>query len=52
MTFLVGISSIAIMLLLERRWKRIPAALVTLIYGIVVVSVFNLDAHGVHVVSE
>jgi len=52
LTLLVGITSLALMLILENRWPKIPAALVTLIYGIGVVSIFNLDAHNVHIIGE
>jgi high affinity sulfate transporter 1 len=42
-TLTIGLSSLLLMIFLEHRYKRIPAALVILIYGIAVVSVFNLD---------
>jgi MFS superfamily sulfate permease-like transporter len=40
------------MIFLEHRYKRIPAALIILIYGIAVVSVFNLAAQGVEIIGE
>jgi MFS superfamily sulfate permease-like transporter len=40
------------MLALERWLHRVPAALVALIYGISVVSIFGLGTEGVHVVGE
>lgn len=52
LTLLLGLSSLALMLILEERWPRVPAALVTLIYGIVIVSIFNLDQQGIHIVGE
>jgi high affinity sulfate transporter 1 len=52
LTFLVGLTSLVLMLILEERWPRVPAALVTLIYGIAVVSIFNLDEQGVHIVGD
>jgi high affinity sulfate transporter 1 len=52
LTLLVGVSTIVIMVLLERYLHRIPAALVAMIYGIVVSAVFGLQAYGVHVVGE
>jgi SulP family sulfate permease len=51
-TLVVGASTIVIMLLLEHYLHRIPAALVALIYGIVVSLVFGMSALGVHVVGE
>jgi high affinity sulfate transporter 1 len=42
-TLAVGLSCLLLMIFLERRFERIPAALVVLIYGIAVVSVLNLD---------
>ena len=52
LTLLVGLTSLVLMLILEERWPRVPAALVTLIYGIAVVSIFSLDEQGVHIVGE
>ena len=52
LTLAMGLSSLALMLLLERRFHRIPAALAALVYGIVVVSVFNLDTRGLHIVGD
>ncbi len=52
LTLFVGLSSIVIMVLLEHYFHRIPAALVAMVYGIVVSSVFGLSALHVHVVGE
>ena len=52
LTLVVGISSIAVMLLIEHYLHRIPAALVAMVFGIVVAAVFGLSAYGVHVVGE
>ena len=52
LTLLVGISGIVIMVLIERYAHRIPAALVAMIFGIVVSAVFGMEALGVHVVGE
>ena len=51
-TLLVGLSCLVLMLLLERYFHRIPAALASLAFGIVVSTVFNLPAQGVHVVGD
>lgn len=52
LTLAVGVTTLALMFFLERRLPRIPAALVALIYGIGVVSVFNLAAHHVEIIGE
>ena len=51
-TLAVGLSALVLMIILERRFKRIPAALIVLIYGIAVVSIFNLAAQGVEIIGE
>jgi high affinity sulfate transporter 1 len=51
-TFVVGASTVVLMLALEKWFHRIPAALVALVYGIVLVTIFDLHAEGVHVVGE
>ncbi len=48
----VGLSTLILMIFLERRFKRIPAALIVMIYGIAVVSVFDLAGQGVHIIGE
>ncbi len=52
LTLAVGLSSLLLMIFLEHRYKRIPAALIILIYSIAVVSVFNLAAQGVEIIGE
>jgi SulP family sulfate permease len=52
LTAAVGLSTLALMLFLERRYHRIPAALAGLVYGIGVVTIFGLDARGVHIVGD
>ncbi len=52
LTLVVGVSSIVIMLLIEHYLHRIPAALVAMIFGIVVSAVFGLHELGVHVVGD
>ena len=51
-TMAVGLSALVLMIFLEHRLKRIPAALVILIYGIAVVSVFNLAVQGVEIIGD
>jgi high affinity sulfate transporter 1 len=52
LTLLIGGSSLILMIVLEKRFPRLPAALVTMIYGIVVVSIFNLEALNIHIVGD
>jgi MFS superfamily sulfate permease-like transporter len=52
LTLLIGGSSLILMYVLEERFPRVPAALVTMVYGIAVVSIFNLEALGVHIVGD
>ena len=52
LTLIVGLSSIVVMVLVERYLHRLPAALVAMIYGIVVSALFGMSALGVHVVGE
>lgn len=52
LTLAVGLASLAIMILVERRSERLPAALVALLFGIFVGAVFALETRGVHVVGE
>jgi MFS superfamily sulfate permease-like transporter len=51
-TLLIGIGTIALMVLLEHYIHRIPAALVAMVAGIVVSAVFGLSELGVKVVGE
>ena len=51
-TLAVGLSSLVLMIIIERRFKRIPAALIVLIYGIGIVSIFGLAAQGVYIIGE
>ncbi|MFN8482371.1 MAG: SulP family inorganic anion transporter [Anaerolineae bacterium] len=51
-TFVIGAGSIALIMILKRRYARIPAALVALAVGILAVTFLNLDAKGVSVVGE
>jgi SulP family sulfate permease len=52
LTFIVGLSTLIIMVLLERYLHRVPAALVAMLFGILVSSMFGLGAQGVHVVGD
>jgi len=52
LTLLVAVSSIVLMLVLERFVPKMPAALAALVYGIAVVSIFNMHDYGVHIMGE
>ncbi len=51
MTLLVGLGSLAAVLLLRRLAPKVPGSLVVVLLGIAAVKVFDLDAHGVAIVG-
>lgn len=51
-TAAVGLVSLAVLILIRWRFKRIPGPLVVVIGGIVVSAAFGLDSHGVAVVGH
>ncbi len=51
LTLIVGVTSIALLFFLERRFHKIPAALVVMILGILASVALGLEARGVHVVG-
>lgn len=51
-TFIIGITSILILVLIKRYYKKIPAALVVVILGVLVVKFFNLHQYGVKIVGN
>ena len=50
-TLAISVTSLAIVIFLRVRYRRIPPAPVILVYGILVVSLFSLDQQGVSVVG-
>lgn len=50
-TIMVGSTSLAMLLILERFARKVPAAIVVLIYGILLVSFLRLDLQGVEVMG-
>ena len=50
-TFLIGLFSILILVFLKRYFKKIPATLVVVVLGILVVKFFNLHQYGVKIVG-
>jgi len=51
-TFIIGLSSILILVILKRYFKKVPAALIVVILGILVVKIFNLHQYGVKIVGN
>jgi MFS superfamily sulfate permease-like transporter len=51
-TLVVGLATLAVMIAVERIAHRLPAALVALVFGIVVSRAFDLAEHGVEVIEE
>ena len=51
-TLFVGATSLALMFGLEQFFHRVPAALVTLVYGIAISTIFGLEGQGVHIVGD
>ena len=51
-TLAIGVISIIILILFKKYLKKIPAALVVVILGILVVKIFHLDQYGVKIVGE
>jgi sulfate permease, SulP family len=50
-TLVVGAGSLALIYFMKWRFPRIPAALAALVFGILVVSIFNLSQYGVSIVG-
>lgn len=51
-TSLIGIGSVVTIVLLKKYLKKIPAALVVVFLGVVLVKLFHLDQHGVKIVGD
>lgn len=51
-TLIIGLASLAAVLLIRRRLPLVPGSLVVVLLSILAVSVFNLDAHGVDIVGH
>ncbi len=51
-TLVVGLACLLLLILLERYFHRIPAALVAMVFGILVVTLFGLEERGVHIIGE
>ena len=51
-TFCIGIVSIIILVYFKKYFKKMPAPLMVVVIGIVVVKIFNLDQMGVQIIGE
>lgn len=51
-TLVVGLACLVLLIVLERYFHRIPAALVAMVFGILVVTLFGLHERGVHIIGE
>ncbi|WP_298264821.1 SulP family inorganic anion transporter [uncultured Lutibacter sp.] len=51
-TFLIGAISIIILVYFKKYSKKIPAALIVVVLGILLVKIFNLEQSGVKIVGE
>ena len=51
-TTIIGILSIIILVYLKKKYKKVPAALIVVILGLVAVKIFNLDQLGVQIVGS
>jgi sulfate permease, SulP family len=51
-TLVIGLATVAVMLVVERFAHRLPAAMVALVFGIVASHAFDLAARGVEVIEE
>ena len=52
LTLLVSLLSLALLLFLERRFHKLPAALIVMVLGILVSAALNLEGRSVHVVGD
>ncbi len=50
-TFIIGIGTIIIILLLKKYFKKIPSALIVMVLSILIVKFFHLDSYGVKIVG-
>jgi len=52
LTLVVGLVSIVLLLFLEHRFHKLPAALIVMVLGIIFSSLFAFDQLGLHVVGQ
>ncbi len=51
-TFIIGATSLLIITFLKKISKKIPAALIVVIFGIVITKFFNLDTQGLDIIGK
>jgi sulfate permease, SulP family len=51
-TTFTGLGGILFLIVLKRFFKKLPAALIVLVFGILIVKIFNLDTMGIEVVGD
>jgi SulP family sulfate permease len=51
-TFTIGITTILLLIFIKKYFKKIPAALIVVVLGILVVKFFNLNEYGVKIIGE
>jgi high affinity sulfate transporter 1 len=52
LTLAIGLVSVALLVFLEHRFHKLPAALIVMLLGILVSALFTLEAKGVEIVGE
>ena len=52
LTLVVGLAFLALILFIEHRFPKIPAALVALVFGILLSVIFDFHGRGLHVVGD
>lgn len=48
----IGVAAFTIVWIIERRWPRVPSALVVVVAGILAVTIFNLQNHRVATIGD
>ena len=51
-TLCLGIGTILTIIILKKYFKKIPAALTSVVLGILIVQFFHLDLYGVHIIRD
>lgn len=51
-TFIIGLSSILLLVFINKYFKKLPGALIVVVLGILVVKFFNLNDYGVKIVGD
>ncbi|AMC11669.1 sulfate transporter [Lutibacter profundi] len=51
-TFIIGLISILLLVFINKYFKKLPGALIVVVFGILVVKFFNLNDYGVKIVGD